>query len=126
MSFDVSSDPSSPTPPAGSPAVRGTVFSRTLLATRSPLHPGRFLASHFLAPLGLTQEQVAAELGISRRRVNELVRGRRTITPDTALRLALRFGPDAGFWMGLQSAWDLHRLRSRLDGASPPPASAPD
>jgi addiction module HigA family antidote len=61
-----------------------------------------------MRPSGITQEALARALGISRRRVNELVRGRRAITPDTAIRLALHFRTDAGLWIGLQTAWDMH------------------
>ena len=77
-----------------------------------------------MQPLGLTQDSLARQLGISRRRVNELLRGRRGITPDTAVRLALLFGLEPAFWMGLQLHWDLYREchapprpRERLQGA---------
>lgn len=62
----------------------------------------------------MSQQRLARELGISRRRVNELVRGRRGITADTALRLALYFGTDAGLWMAMQNAWDIHEARRRF------------
>jgi addiction module HigA family antidote len=75
--------------------------------SRTPLHPGHFLESRFLAPLAINQTELAAALGISRRRVNEMIRGRRAITPDTAWRLARYFGTDPMFWMQLQLAWDL-------------------
>lgn len=91
--------------------------ARLSLPGRTPPHPGQFLESRYLKPLGLTQTELAGALGISRRRVNELVNGRRAITPDTAVRLALFFGNDAAFWMHLQVAWDMHaavrRVRSR-------------
>src|SRR5512134_84732 len=74
---------------------------------RSTPHPGQFLESRYLIPLGLTQTELAAALGISRRRVNELVNGRRGITPDTAVRLGIYFRNDASFWMHLQVAWDM-------------------
>jgi addiction module HigA family antidote len=61
-----------------------------------------------MRPLGITQTELAEALGVSRRRVNELVRGRRAITPDTAVRLAQFFRNDAAFWMHLQVAWDMH------------------
>ncbi len=64
-----------------------------------------------MQPLGITQDALARALGISRRRVNELVRGRRAITPDTALRLALLFGLEPAFWLGLQMQWDLYAER---------------
>lgn len=62
-----------------------------------------------MRPSGITQEALARALGVSRRRVNELVRGRRAITPDTAIRLALFFHTDAALWIGLQTAWDMHQ-----------------
>jgi addiction module HigA family antidote len=77
------------------------------LPTRTPPHPGQFLETRFLRPLAITQTELAAALGVSRRRVNELIRGRRAITPDTAVRLAIFFGNDATFWMHLQVAWDM-------------------
>jgi addiction module HigA family antidote len=73
---------------------------------RVPVHPGRFLERQFLKPLGLTQGQAAQLLGVSRRRLNEIVVGRRGLSPDTALRCAIAFGLDASFWLALQSRWD--------------------
>jgi addiction module HigA family antidote len=78
------------------------------VSARKPPNPGQFLESRYLKPLAITQTELAAALGISRRRVNELVNGRRAITPDTAVRLAMYFGNDAAFWMHLQVAWDMH------------------
>jgi addiction module HigA family antidote len=75
---------------------------------RRPPHPGRFLESRFMKPLAISQTQLAEALGVSRRRVNELINGKRAITPDTAVRLALYFGNEAAFWMHLQVAWDMH------------------
>lgn len=80
-------------------------------AHRTPAHPGSFLQSRFLHPGGISQEKLAHALGISRRRVNELVCGKRAITPDTAVRLAHFFGTDVAFWLQLQFAWDLHLAR---------------
>jgi antitoxin HigA-1 len=79
---------------------------------RRPLHPGQFLDSRFLKPLGLSQEALARELGISRRRINELVNGRRGLTADTALRLAQYFKTGPELWLHLQAAWDLHLARA--------------
>jgi addiction module HigA family antidote len=76
-------------------------------ALRPPL-PGTFIDTRFLKPLGITQTELALALGVSRRRVNELINGRRAITPDTAVRLAAYFGNDPTFWMHLQVAWDMH------------------
>jgi addiction module HigA family antidote len=94
------------------------------LGARTPVHPGRFLETRFLIPMGISQQALAGELGISRRRVNELIRGHRSITPDTAIRLAVFLGTDAAFWMGLQMAWDMHHaLRAyRRQEKGPPRA----
>jgi addiction module HigA family antidote len=103
-------------------AARGTAAagsSRTprsprLANRRAPLHPGYFLDTRFLKPLGITQQALATALGISRRRVNELIRGHRGVTADTAVRLARYFGNEASMWMQLQSDWDLHEAAKRL------------
>jgi addiction module HigA family antidote len=71
------------------------------------IHPGEILLSEFMEPLGLTAYRVAKDLHISVPRVNDLVRGKRGITADTALRLARYFGNSAQFWLGLQSGHDL-------------------
>lgn len=84
------------------------------MSSRMPIHPGRYLASHFLAPGNLTQGQLARMLGISRRRVNELLNGKRSITPDTAVRLASSFGTDPHLWITWQAAYDLHRTWREL------------
>lgn len=78
------------------------------------MHPGRFLETRFLAPLGVSQDALARVLAISRRRVNEVVLGKRAITPDTALRLALHFGLTPEFWLQLQTNWDLHQAKLKL------------
>ncbi len=67
-----------------------------------------------MRPAGITQQALARALGISRRRINELIRGRRGISPDTCVRLAAHFGTDPWLWAGLQAAWDLHLARCRL------------
>ena len=92
-------------------ARREAEAGRPASAGRRPLHPGQFLASRFLKPLALSQEALARELGISRRRINEIVNGRRGLTADTALRLAHYFGTGPELWLQLQTAWDLHRAR---------------
>lgn len=71
------------------------------------------LLKEFLEPLGVSQSAFAIRLGVSFPRVNEIIRGKRAVTPDTALRLAQVTGMSADFWLGLQSDWDLwHALRS--------------
>jgi addiction module HigA family antidote len=71
------------------------------------IHPGEILLSEFMQPLGPTAYRLAKELHISAPRVNDLVRGKRGITADTALRLSRYFGNSAPFWLGLQSGHDL-------------------
>ena len=78
------------------------------------IHPGEVLLEEFLAPLGLSQNRVARETGVPPRRINEIVLGKRSITADTALRLARYFGTSEGFWMGLQADFDLEEARNRL------------
>ncbi len=73
---------------------------------RTPVHPGRFLERQYLKPLRMSQVQAAALLGVSRRRLNEIIVGRRGLSADTALRCAMTFGLDATFWLDLQSRWD--------------------
>lgn len=73
-----------------------------------PTHPGEMLLEEFLKPLGMTQADLAEKIGVSYPRVNELVRGKRGVTPDTALRLERLFGMEAQFWLNLQLAWDLY------------------
>lgn len=72
-----------------------------------PVHPGEVLLEEFLAPLGLTQTAFAERLRIPLQRLNDLVRERRGVTPDTALRLSRALGTTAEFWLNLQEAWDL-------------------
>ena len=75
---------------------------------RAPTHPGEMLLEEFLKPLGLTQTELAERLDVSYPRVNELVHGKRDMTPDTALRLERLLGVEAQFWLNLQLAWDLY------------------
>jgi len=75
--------------------------------TMPPIHPGETLREDFLKPLGLTANRLALELSVPVTRVNDIVRGRRAITADTALRLARYFGTTPQFWMNLQSNYDL-------------------
>jgi len=74
---------------------------------RDATHPGEVLAEEFLAPFEMTQVELAERLGIPFQRVNQIVRRRRAVTPDTALRLSQLFGTTAEFWLNLQQAWDL-------------------
>lgn len=72
-------------------------------------HPGHVLQTKYLEPLGLSQSELARRIGVSFRRVNEICRGRRPITIDTAFRLGRFFGTGAAFWMNLQTDWDAWR-----------------
>ena len=89
---------------------------------RTPMHPGRLLARTCLAPLGLSQSEAARVLGLSRRRLHELVHGQRAMSPDTAIRCARQFGIDAGFWLAHQAAWDSFHAWKRL--CAPAPSSS--
>jgi len=76
---------------------------------RRPLHPGEILRYEYMEPLGLTQQQLADALGVTRVRINELVLGKRSITPDTAFRLARYFNTTPDFWINMQvdvDMWD--------------------
>ncbi len=75
---------------------------------RAPTHPGEILHEEFLRPLGVTQVAAAERLRIPLQRLNEIVRGKRGVTPDSALRLARLLGTSPEFWMNLQLAWDLY------------------
>jgi len=72
-----------------------------------PIYPGEILQEDFLQPLGITQYRLAKDIGVSARRINEIVHGQRVITADTALRLARYFNTSAQFWMNLQNHYDL-------------------
>lgn len=74
---------------------------------RVPTHPGEILREEFLVPLGLTQVALAEHLGIPLQRVNELVRGKRGVTPETAWLLSQAFGTTPEFWLNLQASFDL-------------------
>lgn len=76
------------------------------LPRRVPLHPGRFLQRQFLGPLAWSQSEAARRLGISRRRLHELVQGQRAMSPDSAIRCAIAFGLPVDRWLALQSDWD--------------------
>lgn len=78
---------------------------------RIPTHPGEILRAEFLEPLNLSQVALAAHLGVPVQRVNELVRGKRGVTPETAWLLAQAFGTTPQFWINLQAAHDLAKSR---------------
>ena len=86
---------------------------RRLPKNRAPTHPGEMLLREFIEPHGITQTEAARQLGVSYPRLNEIVNGRRGITPDTALRLERLFGASAEFWLNGQRDYDLwHVLHS--------------
>ena len=84
-----------------------------------PPHPGETIKEDYLVPLGMSANRLAMALGIGARRVNEIVRGNRGITADTALRLSRYFGTSAEFWLNLQSLYDLRmaerKARARIE-----------
>jgi addiction module HigA family antidote len=84
-----------------------------------PVHPGEILQLEFLEPMELSQNQLARDIGVPPRRINEIVLGKRRITADTALRLAKYFNMSPDFWLGIQMDYDLDievdRLGARLD-----------
>jgi addiction module HigA family antidote len=85
----------------------------------SPIHPGEILLEEFLKPMGLSQYRLAKDISVPPRRINEIVHGKRAITPDTALRLSRYFGLSERFWINLQTRYDLEiekdRLQDRLE-----------
>lgn len=84
-----------------------------------PTHPGEVLLEEFIKPLNLSQNRLSIDIGVDTRRINEIVLGRRSVTADTALRLARFFGNSPEFWLGLQTQYDLDvaedHLGKRLD-----------
>ena len=80
---------------------------------QKPIHPGEILLEEFMKPLGLSQNALARTLRVPPRRINEIVHEERSISPDTALRLARYFGTTAEFWVGLQVDYDLRLVRYR-------------
>lgn len=75
--------------------------------TLPPVHPGEVLSEDFIKPLGLTQYRVAKDIGVAPMRISQIVRGLRSVTADTALRLARYFGTSPDVWLRLQAAYDL-------------------
>ena len=95
-------------------AGRSAGAGRRLPSRRPPTHPGEMLFEEFLRPLGISQSAFAIRLGISFPRLNEIVRGKRGVTSDTALRIERVLGMSADFWLGLQLDWDLwHAMRGQ-------------
>jgi addiction module HigA family antidote len=82
-----------------------------------PIHPGEVLMLEYLQPLQVTQHRLAVAIGVPPRRINEIVHGKRRITPDTALRLARYFRTSERFWLNLQDRYDIEVERDRLGPA---------
>ena len=82
----------------------------------APVHPGEILLEEFMKPLGLSQTRLGRDLGVSPRRINEIVHGKRSITADTALRLSRYFDMSAEFWLGLQADYDLDLAKDLWEG----------
>jgi addiction module HigA family antidote len=80
----------------------------------SPVHPGEILCEEFLEPLGISQYRVAKEISVPPRRINQIVKGTRAVSADTALRLARYFGTSERFWLNLQVRYDLEVEKARL------------
>lgn len=97
-----------------------TKAERNEMNTYEPIHPGEILLEEFLKPFGVSQYELAKVVGVSPRRINEIVHGKRAISPDTALRLARAFDVSDRFWLNLQNRYDLDveklKLADSLDG----------
>jgi antitoxin HigA-1 len=79
-----------------------------------PVHPGEVLLEDFIKPLGLSQYRVAKDLGVPSLRISQIVRGQRSITADTALRLARYFGTSANVWLRMQARYDLEIAETKI------------
>jgi len=80
---------------------------------RQPTHPGEMLREEFLIPMNLTQKQLADSIKVPYQRINEIISGKRGVTPSTALRLAKYFGMSADFWLNLQIKFDLYLVQKK-------------
>ena len=85
------------------------------MSDRPPIHPGEILSEEFLVPMAISQSRLARDINVPPRRINEICLGKRSITPDTALRLARYFGMSAEFWMTLQQRYDLECAKDELE-----------
>jgi addiction module HigA family antidote len=87
----------------------------TTKRTMPPIHPGEILLEDFLRPMAMTQYRLAKSICVPQRRIGEIIAGKRSITADTALRLARFFGTDAQSWMNLQTHYDLEITKEKLN-----------
>ncbi len=78
---------------------------------REPTHPGEMLIEEFLSPMGITQKELATSIHVPYQRINEIINGKRGVTPSTSLRLAKFFGMSEDFWMNIQLRWDLYKTK---------------
>ena len=88
--------------------------SSTITEKWAPIHPGEVLTEDFINGFGITQNKLAVSIGVSPRRINEIVHGKRAITADTALRLGRDFGIDPQFWLNLQTHYELELAEDRV------------
>lgn len=84
------------------------------MATKTTIHPGEILMEEFLVPLELSQYRLAQEINVPRRRINEIIQSKRSVSADTALRLAKFFGTTPEFWMNLQMYYDLAKQEAEV------------
>ena len=84
------------------------------MKTLPPVHPGEVLLEDFMKPLGLSQYRVALDIGVPALRISQIVRGKRAVTADTALRLARYFGTTPGIWLRLQARYDLEVAQAKI------------
>jgi len=91
---------------------KGVVMIR-IPTHRQPTHPGEMLLEEFLKPMGITQRQLSELIKVPYQRVNEIINGKRGITPSTALRLAKFFDMSEDFWLNIQLRWDLYRAKQK-------------
>ncbi len=82
----------------------------------APIHPGEILLEEFLKPMNISQYQLAKDISVSARRINEIVHGNRSISADTAIRLSRYFQLSERFWLNLQATYDLAREKDKLEG----------
>lgn len=80
----------------------------------APIHPGEILNEEFLTPMKISQSRLARDIDVPHRRINEIILGKRGVTPDTAMRLSVYFGTSAEFWMNLQTNYDLRQLQYNM------------
>ena len=96
---------------------KSSIITESNMKTHAPIHPGEVLREDFLIPLGLSEYRVAKDIGVPPRRINEIVKGKRSLTVDTALRLERYFGWPADVWLNLQAHHDQQITKVLLKSA---------